>query len=116
MKNSATISKWSISILFLVALVAPVFSSFYKYYFTQNYDYLVEAECNPEIEICYIRDCSNPDDCPPNGYEEYKQYYLKAYDFKKCSDNSCKTECENDAIDCEEIVCGEFEEDICSNS
>ena len=86
--------------LFLGAIVL----SYYHYIYTKNYDYLVEAECNPDTEECLFRDCENvPDNCPPNGFSNYKEYSIKAYDFSKCEDGTCKRECEEGVIECEDV-------------
>ena len=93
-----------LTILFFVSFVMAIGASYYKYYYTKNYDYLVEASCNPDFEKCNFRDCdTNPDNCPPNGLSYYKEFYVKAYDFPKCSDNSCLVECTNGTIKCEAI-------------
>ena len=90
-----------LALLFFASFLVAIGSSYYKYYYTKDYDYLVEAKCNPETEQCNFRDCENePDICPPNGLSYYKEYYIKAYDFPKCSDNSCEIECSNGTINC----------------
>ena len=101
-------------LVFCIFGALPIGISFYKFYFTKNYDYLVEAPCKSLTEHCFSRDCSNPDDCPPNGLSTYKEYYVKAYDFFKCSDNSCAKECKNGVIKCIEVVCGESPDDVCT--
>jgi hypothetical protein len=101
-------------ILAFSALALPIIISFYKYYYAKDYNYLVEAKCDPSIERCFSRDCSNPDDCPPNGLSIYKEYYVKAYDFPKCRDNSCRYECTKRIINCIPIPCGESPEDVCT--
>ncbi|MES3004652.1 MAG: hypothetical protein V4690_00905 [Patescibacteria group bacterium] len=91
-------------ILFIVMCGVAVGASYYKYYYTKDYYFLVEATCDPETQVCNFRDCENePDLCPPNGLSYYNEYQIKAYDFPKCSDNSCKLECENQTIYCELI-------------
>lgn len=105
---------WIIAFVVLVALIIPILSNFYKYYFTKDYDYLVEAKCNPSVESCFSRDCSNPDDCPPNGLSIYKEFYVKAYDFSKCKDNSCEQECASGLITCTPVPCGESPEETCT--
>lgn len=97
------------------ALVVPLGAAFYRYYYTQNYDYIVEAPCDPAKEVCYTRDCSS-DECPPNGLSNYKVFSVKAYDFPKCSDNSCEKECEKGMIACVSVPCGESESDDCTNT
>jgi len=115
MSNFLKLSKgWIVSILVIIVLTLPIGASFYKFYYTRNYNYLVEAACDPKVEVCYSRDCTNLDDCPPNGFSIYKEYYVKAYDFEKCSDNSCARECAEGSIKCTPIPCGNSEEDVCT--
>jgi hypothetical protein len=101
-------------ILLSTTLVLPLISGFYKYYISQDYDYLVEAPCDSLLEICFMRDCSAPDECPPNNLSNYKIYYVKSYDFKKCGDNTCYRECADGAIECVEVRCGESDDDVCT--
>lgn len=103
-------------VLFFLLFIVAIGSTFYRYLYTKDYDYLVEASCDPVIEQCFVRDCENdPDSCPPNGLSLYKQYYVKAYDFPQCSDNSCQIQCESGAIQCEIIACDVEAGDECSD-
>ncbi len=97
---------WLIGASCLVVIVA----SFYSFYFQKNYDFIVEVSCDPLKETCFQRDCSNPDDCPPNGLFDFKRYSLNAGDFKMCENEDCANACETGAIKCEPIVCMEDEE------
>lgn len=102
-----------ILVLFFVVPFFAIVSSYYKYYYTRNYDYIVEAPCDPLNEKCFIRSCDILDDCPPNHYTNYKKYYVKAYDFAKCTNNSCKNECSSELITCRQLKCGDSFGDIC---
>ena len=106
-------SKFWMIIVILFFLI-PLASSYYKYYYAKNYDFLIEAKCDAQIEICFSRDCANPDNCPPNGLSIYKQFIVKAYDFVKCTDNSCEQECLNKKISCKPILCGLSPDDECT--
>ena len=86
-----------------VAIVYVTWFNFYKFVITKNYDFYVEAPCNPESETCYLRDCE--DYCPPNGMAEYKIWMLSAADFADCSDETCAAECESGTVKCEEVPC-----------
>ena len=66
--------------------------------------------CDPSKETCTQRDCTNPDDCPPNGLSDFKRYNLNANDFKICENEDCTNACENGTIKCEPIECAEDEE------
>lgn len=103
-------------LVLIIVLLIPVASNFYKYYYSKNYYFLIEAECDSSKENCYLRDCSITDECPPNGYSTYKQYYVKAFDFLNCADNSCSIECKEKIITCLEIPCGDSDQGICSGA
>ena len=105
---------WQYWVIFFFLGIIPIASNFNKYYFAKSYDYLVEVACDPQVEICFFRDCSLPDECPPNGISDYKKLYVKAYDFNKCSDNSCEEECASGLIKCTSVECGQSAEDVCS--
>ena len=77
-------------LLFLIVIL----SGFYFFYFKKDFDFIIEIPCDSNLEICTIRDCSNPDDCPPNQLKSFKRYSLKAYDFNKCPNEDCKLMCE----------------------
>ncbi|MDD5721204.1 MAG: hypothetical protein PHT16_02020 [Candidatus Pacebacteria bacterium] len=97
---------WLIGISCLVAILV----SFYFFYFKKDYDFIVEVACDPSVEICFQRDCSNPDDCPPNELSDFKRFSLKASDFKMCENEDCANACEAGTIKCEPIECEEDEE------
>lgn len=100
-----------INCIFLVTVLLAIGFSYYKYYYAKDFDYRVEAACDPATETCFQRDCENdPNSCPPNGLDYYKVYLVKAYDFPKCSDNSCSEQCATGAINCVPVTCGEGDE------
>lgn len=98
----------ALSILAVISITA------YSFLYLKNYDFVTEAECNPETETCFYRDCSEEDACPPNSLESYRVFTTSALDFKTCLTNSCLRKCINGEIQCEEQICGESEEDVCS--
>lgn len=103
-------------VLLLACSLTAFGVSFWKYSYTENYDFIVEASCDPKIDKCYFRDCeANPDACPPNGLSHYKVLKVKAYDFYKCADNSCKAECESGKITCTQVECDSSSEAVCSS-
>ena len=95
--------------LWLIGLscLVVIFTSFYFFYYKKDYDFVVEVVCDPSKETCFERDCSNPDDCPPNGLSDFKRYNLKASDFRACKNENCASVCETGAIKCEPIKCVE---------
>lgn len=108
------LSRQKLLILTILVLLMPIFSNFYKFYLTKNYNYIIEQNCDDSKNICFIRNCDD-DECPPNGLTKYRQFYIKAEDFKLCEDNSCEIECLNGQINCEEIECDVNLGDDCSS-
>jgi len=101
--------------LILLLTVAVFGATAWLFFVDKQYDFYVEAACDPSTETCFYRDCSDEEVyCPPNGLQEYKVFYVSAHDFETCADNSCKNECESGSIPCEELMCGEAEEDECA--
>jgi hypothetical protein len=94
-------------------VVTAVCATAYIFLVRKDYDFVVEAPCDPAQETCFFRDCSGGD-CPPNEFEHYRIFSVSAQDFPTCADNSCKAECTDGTLVCTEIVCGESEEDECS--
>lgn len=97
---------WLISFSCLVAIGC----SFYFLYYKKDYDFVVEVSCDPYQEMCFQRDCSNPDDCPVNGLSDFKRYTLNAADFIKCENEDCEKACETNLINCEQQECEVNEE------
>ncbi len=98
----------------MILLLIPIAVSFYTYLYTKNYEYVIETPCDPSVDTCFTRDCTIVDECPPNGYSNYKQFYVNAADFAKCTTNSCEKECSEKLIECTPIPCGELEDDFCT--
>ncbi len=98
---------------FTFLFVITVAKGFYVIYLAKDFDYTVEAPCDQNSEKCFVRDCSNPDDCPPNQLETYKEYTIKAKDFGRCSDNSCENICNSESNTCTPIECGDDPSDSC---
>ena len=89
-------------------MVFIIASSLYSFYFKKNYDFIVETQCDPEVEICFFRDCvGSPDTCPPNGLSYYNEYTIKARDFGVCLDEDCTLACKTGAINCVKTECTE---------
>ncbi len=80
---------------------------FYIFYYKKNYDFIVEVRCDPAIETCFERSCSDPADCPPNQLSTFKRYSLSAKDFKSCENENCTYACTAGVIKCEPIECTE---------
>ena len=94
---------WIISI----SCLALMLYSFYTFYYKKNYNFVVEVTCDTTKETCFQRDCSNPDNCPPNKLSDFKRYIIKASDFNMCKNEDCATVCESGIIKCEPIKCVE---------
>lgn len=108
MEKSTKVLLWALSL----SVVAVILSTGYKFLVLKDYNFIVEAPCDPTREVCFTRDCSGGD-CPPNELENYRIFAVPAGDFPKCADNSCLEECLSGLISCEEIVCGDDSEDEC---
>lgn len=110
--------KWDKIFLWVLVLsvVAVIAATAYKFLFAKDYVFVVEAPCDPTTNTCFTRNCSIEDECPPNELGNYRMFNVKASDFGKCVDNSCSSECVSGQISCEEIMCGESEEDSCSSA
>lgn len=88
---------------FLAGVIAAALAvSFYKYFFRQDYMFLLEAPCDTAIQTCYVRDCSTGE-CPPNGLAAYRIFELKASRFTDCEDAACLNLCPGDS--CGEVFC-----------
>lgn len=100
--------------LFVLGFLLAIEAVYLRFFYAKDFDYLVEALCDPAKEFCFYRDCaSNPEDCPPNNLSYYKQYHVKGYDFEKCTDNSCQKQCRETSLNCKEVQCGLAGEDVC---
>ena len=86
---------------FLVTLIAGIIFSFYKYYWTSDYDLLIEMSCDPYTEKCQYRPCDiDISKCLPNNFSYYKSYIIKANNFSKCKDGTCQDECYSNKFRC----------------
>lgn len=98
-----------------LSVAAVIGITAYNFLLLRNYDFVTEAECNPETENCFYRDCSEEDACPPNGLEYYRVFTTSALDFRTCLTNSCLRKCTSGEIACEELVCDAEAGDTCSD-
>jgi len=92
-----------------VSCLAVIVGAFFSFYFQKDYDFIIEVSCNPIEETCFQRDCSDPNNCPPNGFSLFKRYSLRASDFQLCENEYCASACANGIIKCEQIECEENE-------
>ena len=107
------------TIINITIFITVIVSNFYFFYFRKNFQFLVETSCDKSKEQCFERDCTNPDDCPPNGLSVFKRYSLKASDFQYCKDENCQEACESGQIKCTQVKCIKDSEtgwqDLCFN-
>lgn len=108
-ENGVKEKSWLINALIFSCAVS-VIVSFYFFYYKKDFDFIVESPCDPTREECFKRDCSNPDDCPQNGFSDFKRYSLNANDFKFCTNEDCTAICESEVIKCEQLECEPDEE------
>ncbi len=94
---------WLVGLSCFIAIIG----TFYFFYYQKNYNFVVEVACDTNKEVCFQRDCTNPDNCPPNELSNFKRYSLKAGDFNKCENEDCTNACETGTIKCEPIECVE---------
>lgn len=95
------------------SVVAVIGVTAYKFLWLHDYHLIVEASCDSSTEKCFVRDCANTNECPPNGLGNYKTFEVSANDFSQCADNSCSRECREGKILCIEVVCGDSPDDEC---
>ena len=93
------------SVFALVVFSSVIISNFYFFYFKKDYEFIVESFRDSTLEQCFERDCTNPDDCPANGFSTFKRYSLNANDFQYCENEDCTLACESEQIECEQIEC-----------
>jgi hypothetical protein len=102
------------SILAMVILALGITAWIYP--IKKDYKFLVEASCTPSSPNCFYRDCSDPlSDCPPNNFDNYQVYTIKASEFQECKDGTCSSECVNGTISCKLIKCGGPNEMSCQD-
>jgi hypothetical protein len=109
--------RWGVVVLtsfVVVALLLTYLTAYTKYIFAKDYVFYIEAPCDPESMICFVRDCD--DYCPPNGLSAYRSFTIQASTFASCTNNSCENICltESTAAQCEEIICDPVADESCS--
>lgn len=97
------------SIAFVVISIA-----FYKFYILKDYYIKSEADCDPEIEKCFVYECDPAVDteCPENADERLSYYKLiekKASALPLCDSSSpdCPPIACQEGEDCKELLCDE---------
>jgi hypothetical protein len=93
------------NILIVGVFLLTILTNFYFLFFQKDYEFIVETTCDPSKEECFERDCTNPEDCPPNGLPNFKRYSLSAKDFKMCVNEDCTQACESGFIKCTQLEC-----------
>ena len=105
-----------INTLFLSGFFVAVVASFVRYLYLKEFLIHIEVSCDPTTEICFHRDCET-DECPPNNLSDYRQFTLSGSVFSECGEiDNCSNRCKADKGSCIEIVCGESENDVCSDT
>lgn len=105
--SKVLLSLLSISVLIVIVATAN------EFLIKKDYNFALEAECDPSEHNCFVRDCST-DECPPNGFEYYRSLEVPAGTFKTCLESDCLRECESGVIQCIETACDEESGDYCS--
>ena len=115
-KDSKFWGNYNLFLLFLIGTcVISIISSIYFFYYKKNFDFIVETKCDPQIETCFYRDCTNPDDCPPNNLSYFNVYNINARDFTFCENEDCTAFCDANTIKCNKNECTEqdINEGVC---
>lgn len=95
-----------LNIVFLSSLLIVFLGSFFRYYYLKEFLVQIEIPCDPIVELCYERDCSIEDECPPNELSNYRLFEMSGSDFSQCDErDSCEDVCKNSNSTCIEIVC-----------
>ncbi|MEZ4104591.1 MAG: hypothetical protein R3B60_04900 [Candidatus Paceibacterota bacterium] len=115
--ESDSVSKRIIVMVVVTALSVSLvlLTAYTKYIYAHDYDFIIEAPCDPEQMSCYVRDCN--DYCPPNELEIYQVYHLPASIYPLCIDNSCTNICESDETkkQCIPVLCNINNDDDCTS-
>jgi len=104
-KRGSDVFLYSLLFMCFISIVL----SFYFFYIKKDYDFIVEVACNPEVETCFYRDCTTPEDCPPNNLSYYTEYTIKASDFKSCGNEDCTEACKDNLITCIKTGCTDIQ-------
>lgn len=107
-ETSSKVLLWTLCL----SIVAVIFATAQLFLIKKNYNFTLEATCDPTEHVCFNRDCDD-EECPPNALENYRIFEVKAKDFDSCSTNDCLMECESGVIQCVEIECDSEAGDIC---
>ena len=102
-------------IVTMLSVLFVLFTAYTKYIYAQDYNFIIEAPCDPGEMTCFVRDCD--DYCPPNELEVYRAYEIPATDYNLCTDNSCTNICQNvDTMSsCVPILCNLDNGDDCTS-
>ncbi len=104
-------------ILIWLLVATAVATTAWLYLYQKDYDFVVEAACDPGAQNCFHRDCSSADaECPPNNWEDYKVYRVRASDFAHCSADACASECLDGTAPCVEELCSDSPDNSCSTN
>jgi|JI8StandDraft_1071087.scaffolds.fasta_scaffold260758_1 hypothetical protein len=105
----------TLQILLVVTVLLVIFITWHKFYYTKNFIFSLEAPCDIKSQSCFLRSCMNEGDyCPPNEFQAYRVFHIKAADFETCADDTCLQECLEGTIECGEVYCVEDEITSCS--
>lgn len=102
-----------LNIFFFLSLGIAILASIMRYMVVKDFIVHIETPCDPELELCFYRDCET-DDCPSNNLSNYRTFELPGYEFAQCiNTDGCEYVCRNFDNVCVETVCNP-EENLCS--
>jgi len=98
-----------------VCVCLVLLTAYTKFIYANDYQFRIEAPCDPETESCFVRDCEEY--CPPNGLEVFSVFEISAADYEKCTTNSCENVCQSVVGDelCLQVSCDEENGDDCTD-
>ena len=92
--------------IFIVALIASVGITYYRYIIKRDYLIFAHVSCDPKVESCFYIQCEGSD-CP-SEIEYYKKISKKAFNIELCDSENSECQplvCKDGEADCEIIGC-----------
>ncbi len=107
----------SISLIIFFSVGLTVAATYYKYIAIHDFELVIPIECDPDIENCFMVECTQADSlvCPKEitkNFWYFKYLYINANDVPVCvENNNCNIYTCNDSKSCSVILCSENIED-----
>ena len=101
---------------FFVTFLCVLFSTWYIFILTKDYNYYLEGYCPANNETCFYRDCSEDGSCYEYQQEIYSIFKISAKEFEKCGGINCSDSCLKGELVCEQIICDSENYEQCYDS